>query len=385
MSGVRDIVQRFRVRLAPGRRSFLAWWTPALAAWLPPRWRVSLGLTRDRLLFQRRDDGLAMAWQEGAQLHELARLPADVTPADLQALLGQRLADLPRWWLVPAELALCRRLSLPSAAAERLQDVVRFELDRQTPFTAAEACFDARIVGRREDGQLDVELVVVPRPAFDAGLAALGALSGQMAGADVAGADGLPRGVNLLPEAARPAPQAPRRGLHLALAAVALAATVLGMWLLLDNRRNAADAFAEAIEARAEQARQAATRRQQLVDLAAGITALNRARAARPTTLEVMDEVARRLPDNTYLEKLSVEGDRLTLIGYSPEASGLVARLQGAALWRNPALSGALQPDPRTRLDRFTLTAELVGQAQAAAPADPGRPAPGGADAAGRH
>ncbi len=81
-----------------------------------------------------------------------------------------------------------------------------------------------------------------------------------------------------------------------------------------------------------------------------------------------MDELARRLPDGTYLEKLSIEGERLLLIGLSNEAAALVGRLEGSPLWRSPALSGALQPDPRSGRDRFTLTAELLA-ASAAAPA----------------
>lgn len=380
MSVVSDSLQRFRTRLGPGPRSFLAWWGQALAAWLPVRWRALLGLNHDRLLFQRQGDGLAMAWVSGAERHDLARLPADVAAEDLRALLGRRLQALPHWWLLPAGLALRRRLLLPAAAGERLRDVARFELDRQTPFTAAEACFDARVVGRRDDGQLEVELVVVPKAAFDAGLAGLGGLSAQMTGADIEDADGRPLGVNLLPVEARVARQAPDRGLQRVLAGIALLALVVAAWLTLDNRRAAADAFAADVDARAGQARDVAAQRQQLGDLVLGVATLNRTTAQRPTALEIMDDVTRRLPDNTYLEKLSIEGERLMLIGFSPEASGLVARLQGSPLWRNPALSGALQPDPRTRLDRFTLTAELVGKKPPAQGA-----APGGPDAAGRH
>lgn len=378
MSGVRDTLQRLRARLGPGPRSFLAWWGQALATWLPARWRVLLGLTGDRLLFQRQDDQIEMTWLEGSQRHMLARLPATVTPDELRAVLGTRLTDLPRWWLVPSGMALRRRLLMPAAAAERLQDVLKFELDRQTPFTANEACFDARVIGVRTDGQLDVELAAVPMAAFAGGLAQLGALADGMAGADVEDADGVPLGVNLLPEAARVTAQAPQRGLHRVLAAVAVVAIVFAAWAMLDNRRAAADAFAAQVDGRADAARQVAAQRQQLVDLVAGTTVLNQTSARRPTALEVMDDVTRRLPDNTYLEKLAIEGDRLTLIGFSPEASGLVARLQGSALWRNPALSGALQPDPRTRMDRFTLTAELLGKQ------DPSAATAGGANAAGR-
>ena len=161
MSGVRDTLQRFRARLGTGPGGFLVWWGQALATWLPARWRVLLGLTGDRLLFQRHEDEVAMAWQQAAHRHALARLPATVTPGELRALLGTRLADLPRWWLMPADKVLRRRLLLPSAAADRLRDVVRFEIDRQTPFAAHEACFDARVLGVREDGQLEVELVAV--------------------------------------------------------------------------------------------------------------------------------------------------------------------------------------------------------------------------------
>ncbi len=86
---------------------------------------------------------------------------------------------------------------------------------------------------------------------------------------------------------------------------------------------------------------------------------LQRARRDYPTAVEVMEELSRRLPDGTYLEKLAIEGERLTLIGLSNEAPALIGRLQDSKLWRSPALAGALQTDPSTRKDRFTLTAEV--------------------------
>ena len=89
-------------------------------------------------------------------------------------------------------------------------------------------------------------------------------------------------------------------------------------------------------------------------------TFLDRSRSGRATAVEVLDELSRRLPDDTYLEKFALEGDRITLIGQSSQASALVGRLEGSKLWRAPALTGALVPDPRTHRDRFTLVAVLV-------------------------
>jgi general secretion pathway protein L len=381
MTTMRDRMQRLGVRLKPGSGGFFAWWGQALASWLPLRWRVLLGLTRERLLLSAHGEDLLLQWQHAGGLRDVARVPLPLQPRELETLLDSRLAALPRWWLLPAASALRRPLLLPAAAAERLRDVVGFEIDRQTPFSADGARFDARILRRREDGQLEAELVVVPRARFDADLQAMGGLAEGLAGVDLAAADGQPLDVNLLPPQSRQRRQAPQRQWQVLLAAIALLAVMAAAWRLLDNRRAAADAFAARIEAQAPAAREAATQRQQLVNLVEGAVTLDQARASRPTTVEVLDEVTRRLPDTTYLEKLSIEGTRLTLIGLSPEASGLVGKLQGSRFWRSPALSGALQPDARSRIDRFTLTAELIAPTQApaveAAPAAPAGDADG--------
>ena len=95
-------------------------------------------------------------------------------------------------------------------------------------------------------------------------------------------------------------------------------------------------------------------------DAVEGQAYLDQLRRGQPSAIEVLDELTRRLPDTTYLEKVAIENDRLTLIGLSSEASSLVGRLEGSKLWRAPALTGALQPDPRSGRDRFTLTADLA-------------------------
>ena len=85
--------------------------------------------------------------------------------------------------------------------------------------------------------------------------------------------------------------------------------------------------------------------------------------------LELLAELTRRVPDDTSLEKLAVSDGKILLIGQSRQAPALVGLLQDSALIRNPALSGAVQQDPRTRLDRFTLTATVAVKETAPAPA----------------
>jgi general secretion pathway protein L len=380
-------------RLGPGSgarglvRGFLAWWAQALVSWLPLRVRRALGMDRGRLLLQVDGDAVQLRLQLGSEVRDLAHLPglaegavaAIAAPefgppvADpLAPVLGASIADLPRWLLLPASISLRRRMLLPAAAADRLHDVVGFEIDRQTPFSADAVAFDARVLGQRDsDGQLDVELVAVPLGSLNPQMAALGPLASTLSGIDVAAPDGIPLGINLMPPAQRSRRGDPWRSWNAALAAVALVAIGATLWQLLDNRREAADAFEQAIARRAEPARRAAAQRQQLQTLIDGQVFLDRARAMRPTAVEIIDEVSRRMPDGTYLEKLTIEDERLTLMGLSNEAAALVGRLQDSALWRLPALAGALQPDPASGRDRFTLTAELAPAVPAATPRKP--------------
>lgn len=382
MSTLRDRVGRLQSRWLPGSGSlvggFFAWWARSLAAWLPPRWRATLGLGRDRLLLAASGDALQLRLERddgvvGPVLEDIAVLPplAETGTADggdpLQPVLAPALADLPRWLLLPAGAGLRRRLALPAAAGERLRDVVSFEIDRQTPFAGGDVVFDARVLGRRAgDGQLDVELVVVPRTGLQPHLDALGPLAAMLAGIDLADGSGRPLRVNLLPPAQRSQRADPARLWNLALAAVAILAFGLALWQVLANRRAATEAFQQSVDARAADARRVSVQRQRLVDAVAGQTFLDQARAGRPGAIEVIDELSRRLPDHTYLEKLAIENDKLLLIGLSSDASSLVGRLEGSKLWRAAALTGAVQPDPRTRRDRFTLTADLIVTAPAA-------------------
>ena len=374
-SPLRSRLGRAGGRLRPGIGGFWHWWTHALASWLPLRLRELFGLARERLLLEADGDSLRLSLERGdADTRELGQVPWSPDPAapavddPLGPLLAQRIAELPRWLALPAAAGLRRRLVLPAAAADRLRDVLGFEIERQTPFAAGEVRFDARLLGRRADGQLDAELVVVPARTVDAAMERLGPLAGSLAGVELRDDDGRTLGVNLLAGAAGRRRSDPWRTWNLVLATIAVVAIAAAGWQVLDNRRLAADAFEAEVATRAQAARAVADEKRQLVDLVEGMTFLQTTRASRPTTVEVMDELARRLPDGTTLQKLSIENDRIMMIGLSSEASSLVQRLEGSPLWRSPALTGALQPDPRSGRDRFTLTAELaIAPARAAA------------------
>ena len=366
-------------RLGTGLRGFFGWWGAGLAQWLPTRVRAVLAARGDRLLLvPRGDDLLLQRWHEG-QVKELTALPLPL-PADRDALDGvlrEPLAELPRWLLLPAAQGLRRPLTLPAATRERLRAVLGFEIERQTPFAADAVLFDGRLLGERPDGSLQAELVVVPRQRFDAVGARLGGLGARLAGIDLADAEGRALGVNLLAPAQRFRRADPWRWLNLGLGVVALLALLLGLHQLLNNRRAAAAELKATIAQRQTQAQGISAARQRVVDSVEGETFLRALRNDKPASVEVMEALSQRIPDGTYLEKLAIEGNQLTLVGLSNQAAALVGQLEGAPQWTSAALSGALQADPRSRLDRFTMIAQLAKTNAAAAPAPAAAPTGG--------
>lgn len=352
-----------------GLRGFLSWWRAGLLAWLPAAMRRALAAGDDRLLLRTDAGELRLDLQQAGVRSPLALLPLPLAEAGdpLAHLLRERAIGLPRWLLLPAGCGLRRGLLLPAAARERLREVLAFEIERQTPFAAADVLFDGRILGPRDDGQLQVELVVVPRRQLAATTAGLGGQAQRLAGVDLSDEAGQPLGVNLLPAEQRHALVDPWRRWNGLLALVALLALVLGMAQLLDNRRTAALSLQADMATRETQARALSAQRQRLLDASEGATYLRAQRAARPPSVELLDALAQRLPEDTWLEKVSVEGDQLTLIGLSNQAAALVGKLEGAPQWSAPALSGALQQDSRLRVDRFTLVAKLATRAPPAA------------------
>jgi len=346
-----------RTSLPARWREFVA----ALMSLLPARLRALVEGNDQRLFLLRQGDEVELVAAGRRGDAPLGRLPLDDATVLDQA--RQRLDDsaVPRWLLLPVSQVLRRTLALPAAAEPRLREVLAFELDRQTPFSADQVSYQGRVLSRDTAAQqLGVELLVLPKSRLDAEVLALGTLGADLAGVDVVDADGRRLDVNLLPESRRQHRHDPVRRLNAALAAAAAMALLATLLLTLANRREVRDDFRSQVEAATVEARQARLLRSQLQVSAQAANFLAATRASRPTMLEVLDDLTRRMPDDTALDKLAINDDNLVMVGYSSAAPALVALLQDSPLLVEPALSGAVQADPRTGRDRFTIAARIA-------------------------
>ena len=353
---------------------FFDWWGGELRAMLPASWRRLFGggaqwylLQRSERCWELRRAGEPEAraqWPHGSEAAlEQAALAAAVREVDREDL---RLA-----LLLPASAVLRRRLLLPRAAADDLQQVGAFEMDRQTPFRVEQVYYAVvELDAPAPAGRFFAELVAVPRDTLDPLLAELESAGIRADAVDVADGAGR-RGVNLLPPARVPHRTYPRQRLNLALAgaAVLLLVLVLAQWL--DNRQQALATMQARVQDMQAEAQQVAALRQELQDNAGAAGFLVRRKQNRVTMLDLLLDLTRRLPHSAWLERLSVDpSGQVGFQGQAPQAAALIDALKDSTVVRDPNFQGSIQPDPATGKERFYMVAQLR-QAGAGAPATP--------------
>jgi general secretion pathway protein L len=336
----------------------------AVLSLLPPALLRRLGAGDRRLLL-----GLDAGQLQLHALDDDSSTLLGVVPLDdpelleqLRARLDQDAGNVPRWLLLDAGQTLRPVLAVPASAEPRLREMMVHEIDRQTPFAPEQVSFEPRVLARdAANRQLRVELVVLPAARLEAALRQLGPLAAGLAGVDAVDAAGHRLGVNLLPLPGRAARRDRARRLNRWLFAVAVLALFAALWLMLDNRREAYAATEARVAATRAQAMQVRRARNALRASVAAANFLAKKRSQQPTALELLDDLTRRIPDTTSLEKVTISDGSVVLIGQSQQASALVGQLQGSPLILRPTLTGSVQTDPRTGKERFTLTAVVAG------------------------
>lgn len=349
-------------RLSPWP-GFLHWWVSELRLLLSARWRAWLQPGVDWYLLAPVGAGWTLRRPGSAEplLHWDAKADARTQVAALHRALGSvEPDDLRLCLLLPESAVLRRRLSLPLAARSNLAQVLAFEMDRQTPFTAAQVYYAAHEPGEPAPaGHCHVDLVAVPRAVVDAQLAHLASQGMAADAVDVANGDAR-LGVDLLPRERRPRHPRPRQRLNLLLAAACVLLLVFGLSQWLHNQRLALAQMQATVAGMQHDAQQVAALRQQLRDDADAAVFLAKRKHDAVTMLDVLEDVTTRFPDTAWLERFSVDAaGEVGLQGQSPQAAKLLDALSGSPLIANVGFQGGIQPEAATGKERFYLVAHV--------------------------
>ena len=344
---------------------FFQWWLKELRACVPGARRSAAGRRPRTLDILVMPELAIFQYGKGALRKEIGRVALD--RPDAQAVRADAARIRRRIGLRRTDVVLClqpdqvlrRCIHLPLAAAENLREVLSFEMERHTAFRAQEVYYDYRIgEANHDEKRISVALVAVPRTIADSAIELM--KSWNLAPDRVTVADSpsaVDYSINLLPPSVKAGPGRLGKRLNAALALAACGLAASAVYLELHRQQMVLTAY----ETSLKDARAMSVRVEELKKQVATMLDSSRYVAERkqrgPLATELLDEITRLLPDDTWVSQFRLQGDQLSLSGYSPAASTLIGKLEDSPVLAQVRFAAPVTLDPKLGMERFNLLA----------------------------
>jgi general secretion pathway protein L len=322
---------------------FIAWWTARINELLPA-W-----LTRSAVA----SDGIVIDLEQGDTIKAMHRRKGREEPVNLG--MAARLAARKPVLLRPADdMVLRKRYAVPTATRTDMEQMLRHDLVRITPFPAHALFW--RWDGRPRPGdrtRTDVVLTMVPKASVAATLDRL------------AGSGLVPRFLEIGAGAQRklvPLEEQDAAGSRLvpllvrACAGLAAAALVLPFALqeLELRATNTEIAALQPAVARAEALRRGLTAG------SAGREVLAREQERTADVLQVLATLTRILPDDSFLTDFALRDRHFTISGRSASAPGLITGLSAEPSIRDASFTAPVTRMEGATADIFSISADVA-------------------------
>jgi general secretion pathway protein L len=342
-------------------REFFAWWCGQLAELLPQGLRRTALTAVDATVIKpigplgRGIEAVAVGLRRNGRETPLGRFGLGATDlAELPRATGR--ATVLR---LSEQDVLGKTLTLPLAAERELDQVLGFEMDRETPFKAEEIYWNHRIEGTdRQNGRLSVRLVLIPKANLTPLLTALGQFGIRPRRAEIA--DGPDTGAYL------PLDGDGGRAYHLSnrlMWSAAVCCAALGLAALVTpfvRQELALASLEQQIAVGRTAAAEADGLRQEIDRLAGSADFVESERDKAGRSLVVLAAATRVLPDDTYLTEMELQKRKVTLSGRSAAAARLIGPLAADGAFRNPGFAAPVTRLEALHTELFTINAEVA-------------------------
>lgn len=332
---------------------FLAWWGQGLRMCLPARVQRLFWHEATYRVLEPRGKGVQVYRERGESCEDLGVYEGVGYWTD--SLISEDETLVLR---LPSTQVLSKRMTLPAAAEENLRQVLAFEMERHTPFNVNHVYYDFEIIERNPKARhLLIKLVVVPRRILREWLERLSSWGLHPAVVSVANDE--PHSINLLPEEERPSRPKGLPRLNVVLTGLLLVLIAGVVFLPLWQKRTIVIDLMAKVATEQRQAEVVLALRQRVDKAIKASNFLVNKKLEFPTTVELLYELTRLLPDGTWLQRLSITRSELDIRGESTEASSLISRLEASPYFENVQFSSPITTNGRTGRDRFHITAQL--------------------------
>ena len=322
-------MSRSRKNSAMGRywskvSDFLQWWKTGLLQCVPQGVRRRLFVAENRWV-------LVLAQHGGAKLQKLSdsedilevftvSSPEEV--AKLRGLTSDKISQIEI--AMPSDWVLDTRINLPIAAATNINQVLNYELDRFTPFSAKDVYYDYQVSAESSDKEyLGLRLAILQKRLVDSWL---DALLGEKVRPVLLRADNVWEGLNFIKGIDRIA-QMPRgqRSYGQVLASIVVAGLLMAVFISpIIQKRTAAIRITQEVDRTKRKADSVLAIRQKIEENETALNFVRDQRQEKTPVVNVLNNVTRLLPDDTWVQQLGLKQDIIELRGESTQATRLI-------------------------------------------------------------
>lgn len=261
---------------------------------------------------------------------------------------------------VPVDQCLILSLTLPSGLRKHLPKIIPQEIEQRTPFKSDETVFDYVLARSDNGGSLNVEVYVLLKRIFSPLIDQCAESNwrvtrlGVSAGRGVVVAD-----LDLL----NPGRDRERIAVGYKAGAIAFLVALCAFWLSLvietsklEERQLALQSEAATMKA---EALQASEFHQELESLRARAADLQKAADYQPVS-SLLDQVAQKLPDDTWVRDIRITDETVTLVGVSGNAGNAAELLSQAESIEAVSFLTAIEANP-DGTETFSMRADRAG------------------------
>jgi general secretion pathway protein L len=166
--------------------------------------------------------------------------------------------------------------------------------------------------------------------------------------------------VNLLPQELRRTRRIDVRSVNLALTALLAVLLVAAITIPIVQKNRAIEAVETQLQAAAAEARDGAELRRNLEKMAEASQFLVGKKASDVMIVEVIDEISRILPDNTWIARLDLSGTELQIQGQSSASSSLIKIIESSPWFEDVRFASPVVQIAGTDNDRVHIVATVA-------------------------
>jgi general secretion pathway protein L len=266
-------------------------------------------------------------------------------------------------YLVSDNKALVRKIALPEAAKENLDEVIKFELDKYVPFKADQVQIGYKIdKSNSNKDKILLDMAVIPKQLVTEILTLNDEKSVSLDGIDVNLATaGEPQllGVNLLPNDKRKPRNYFNFKLNAVLGILLIALVYFVMYTSINNKQNKIERLSAINAELQKQAKRSKLLRKELKEVIVSSKFLQNKKKSHPAIVRIISEVTSILPDHTHITRFKVSQESFEITGLSENANVLVPKLNESKSWFTPNTIGGIRPAANSNKEKFTIKALL--------------------------